>query len=233
VTEPALRWRISPPPDISGKVIGGLSSIVGDSSLNGWATFLIYLVAAWLCAANARGSAASAETGVRQVALAQSRRRFWIVLAITLLLLGLTRQLDLPALAAQMTRGVLRQDGVYEERSGLQIGLIASVAMFGTIGLLIALFSFRRAEASVLVALMGIVLLLVFTVIRTISLHGVDRLLHRGVGGPYLQVNNLIEIGALAVIAGASYVFARRLRGEGQSARLRALAIQRRRGKRS
>ena len=210
-------------------MIGGLSSIVGDSSLNGWATFLVYLVAAWLCGANARGSAASATTGVRQVALAKSRRRFWIVLAITLLLLGLTRQLDLQALAAQMTRGVLHQDGVYEERSGLQIGLIASVGIFGTIGLLIALFSFRRAEASVLVALIGAAALLGFTVIRTISLHDVDQLLHRGVGGPYVQVNNLIEVGVLAVIAGASFAFARRLRAEGQSARLRALAIQERR----
>jgi hypothetical protein len=210
-------------------MIGGLSSIVGDPSLNGWATFLVYLVTAGLCAANARRSAALAETGVRQVALAQSRRRFWIVLAILLLLLGLTRQLDLQALAAQVTRGLLHQDGVYEERSGLQIGLIAAIGIFGTIGLLIALFSFRRAEASVLVALVGAALLVLFTVIRTISLHDVDQVLHLGVGVPYVHVNNLIEIGMLAVIAGASYAFARRLRDEGQSARLRALAIQERR----
>jgi hypothetical protein len=92
-------------------VVGGLSSIVGDPSLNGWATFFVYLVAAWLCAANARQSAALAEIGGRRVALAQSRRRFWIVLAALLLLLGLTRQLDLQALAAQLTRDLLHQDG--------------------------------------------------------------------------------------------------------------------------
>jgi hypothetical protein len=210
-------------------MIGGLSSIVGDPSLNGWATFLVYLIVAWLCAANARRSTALAETGVRQVALAQSRRRFWIVLTILLLLLGLTRQLDLQALAAQMTRGVLHQDGVYDERSGLQIGLIAAIGIFGTIGLLAALFSFRRAEASILIALVAMAALVVFIVIRTISLHDVDQFLRHDVGTAYLHVNNLIEIGTLAVIAGASYAFARRLRDEGRSARLRALAIQERR----
>lgn len=208
---------------------GGLSSIIDDPSLNGWATFFVYLIAAGMCAANARRSAAAAETGVRRIALARSRRRFWIVLAVLLLLLGLTRQLDLQALAAQLTRGILHQDGVYEERSGLQIGLIAAIGIFGTIGLLIALFSFRRAEASVLVALIGAALLLLFTVIRTISLHDVDQVLHRDIGLPHVDVNNLIEIGLLAVIAGASYAFARRLRDESRSARLRALAIQERR----
>jgi hypothetical protein len=49
------------------------------------------------------------------------------------------------------------------------------------------------------------------------------------VGIPQVHVNNLIEIGMLAVIAGASHAFARRLRDEGQSTRLRALAIQERR----
>ena len=210
-------------------MIGGFSSIVGDSSLNGWATFLVYCVAVWLCAANARRSFALADTGVRRIALARSRRRFWIVLASLLLLLGLTRQLDLQALAAQITRGVLHQDGVYEERSGLQIGLIAAIGIFGTIGLLVALFSFRRAEASVLVALMGTALLLIFTVIRTISLHDVDRLLRQDVVVPYVRVNNLIELGALAIIAGASTAFSRRLRDETRTARLRALAIQERR----
>ncbi len=210
-------------------MIGGLSSIVADASLNGWATFLVYLFAAWLCAANARRSAALADAGARKVALARSRRRFWVVLAALIALLGLTRQLDLQALAAQVTRGLLHQDGVYDERGGLQIGLIAAIGIFGMIGLLVALFSFRRAEASVLVALVGAILLASFTLIRTISLHDVDQLLHQGLGVPHLQVNNLIEVGLLAVITGAGYAFSRRLRDEGQSARLRALAIQERR----
>jgi len=205
---------------------GEFTSIVGDPSLNGWATFLVYLVTAGLCLFNARRSAALADAGGRRLATALSRRRFWLLLACLLLLLGFSRQLDLQALAASAARGLLHADGVYQERSGLQIGLVSAIGIFGTIGLVIALFSFRRAEPSVLVALAGAAALIIFTIIRTISLHDVDRLLQQGVGVPHLRINNLIEIGALAIVACASYAFTRQLRQEGEAARLRALKIQ-------
>lgn len=202
-------------------------SFVGDASINGWATFCAYLATAALCFFNARGSAALAVG--RHVALARSRQRFWLVLAALLLVLGLSRQLDLQALAAQAMRALLRDEGVYGERSGLQIGLIAAIGAFGMIGLLIALVSFRRVEASVLMAMAGATLLMIFTLIRTISLHDIDRLLMQGVGVPHAQVNNVIEIGALAFIAAAAYGFALQLRDEGEAARLRDLKIRERR----
>ena len=152
-----------------------------------------------------------------------------MVLAALLLVLGLSRQLDLQALAAQAMRTLLRDDGDYGERSGLQIGLIAAIGAFGMIGLLIALVSFRRVEASVLAAMAGAALLMIFTLIRTISLHDVDRLLMQGVGVPHAQVNNVIEIGALSLIAAAAYGFTRQLRDEGEAARLRDLKIRERR----
>jgi len=205
------------------------SSVVSDPSLNGWATFLVYLVAAWLCARNARFSTALADMGRRRIAEARSRRRFWLVLALLLLLLGLTRQLDLQLLAANMMRGLLASEGLYGERSGLQLGLIVAIGIFGVAGLLIALVSFRRAEPPVLIALLGGATLTVFTVIRTISLHDVDQFLGSGVGVPYLRVNALIELGLLAMIAIAGFLFDGGLKRESESARLRALAIKERR----
>jgi hypothetical protein len=206
----------------------GLSSVVSDPSLNGWATFLVYLVAAWLCARNARSSAALAEAGGRRIAEARSRRRFWLVLAVLLLLLGLTRQLDLQQLAANMMRALFRSEGIYGERSGLQLGLIVAIGVFGTVGLLIALLSLRRAEPSVLAALLGAATLVLFTVIRTISLHDIDQFLNRGVGLPRLRVNSLIELGLLALVVIAGFVFDRGLKREGESARLRTLSLQER-----
>jgi hypothetical protein len=206
----------------------GLSSIVGDSSLQGWATFLVYLMAASVCVRNARRSGRPLMTGISDIALAQSRRRFWFVLAALLLLLGLTRQLDLDALSARAMRGLLGSDGVYEERIGLQIGLIATIGGFGTLGLLVALFTFRRAQASLLLALVGAAVLLAFTLIRAISLHDIDRLLAYELI-PYVQVDNLIEIALLAVIAFAGFAFSSDLRDESETARLRTLSIQERR----
>jgi len=208
---------------------GDFSSIIGDSSLNGWATFLVYLVAAWLCARNARTSAALAQAGGRKIALAQSRWRFWITLAALLLLLGFSRQFDIQAMAAQAARDFLDANGTYDARSGLQIGLVAAIGGFGTIGLVIALVTFRRVEGSVLLAMTAAAFLVIFTLIRTISLHRIDQLLQQGLGVPHAQVNNLIELGALAVISAASYASARGLRAEGEIARLRQLSIQERR----
>ena len=207
----------------------GVSSVIGDPSLNGWTIFSVYLVAAWLCARNARASADLAEAGGRKIAQARSRRRFWLVLGLLLLLLGLTRQLDLQLLAANLMRGFLHADGVYGERSGLQLGLIAAIGIFGTTGLLTALFSLRRAEMSVLIALLGAALLVIFTVIRSVSLHAVDQFLGRGVGMPYVRVDALIELGLLAWIALAGFAFDRNLKRESRAARLRALSIQERR----
>ena len=70
-----------------------------------------------------------------------------MVLAALVMLLGFTRQFDVQALPATAMRDILAVDDVYGERRGLQLGLIVAIGSFGTIGLLIALFSFRRAES--------------------------------------------------------------------------------------
>lgn len=208
-------------------MMGGASSFVGDASLNGWATFCVYLATAALCFFNAQRSAALASG--RQVARAHSRRRFWLVLAGLLLLLGLSRQLDLQALAASAMRSLLQQDGEYGDGSGLQTGLVAAIGTFGMAGLIIALVSFRRVEAPLLLAMAGAALLTIFTLIRAMSLHGVDRLLMQGIGISHAQVNNVIEIGALLLVAAPAYGFTRQLHDEGEAARLRDLKIRERR----
>ena len=209
-------------------MIGGLSSVTGDSGFDGWGIFFVYLVAAWLCLRNARGSVALAAAGVRRVAEARSRRRFWGALAALILFLGISRQFDLQALAASAMRGLLLVDDVYGERSGLQIGLIVAIGSFGMIGLLIALVTFRRAEPSVLAALVAAAVLIAFTIIRTISLHDLDHFLSIA-PIPYVRVDDLIELGLLAIVVLACFVFSRGLKSENESARLRALSINERR----
>jgi hypothetical protein len=210
-----------------GDTDGGLSAVIGDSSLNGWATFIVYLATAWLCFRNSRGSVAVLGAVAGRAALARSRRRFWMVLAALVFLLGLTRQLDIQALLSELARKLLSLEGQYDTRAGLQLALVIAIGIFGMIGLGSALITFRRAEATVLTATAAAAILLVLTLIRLISLHDVDRFLGQGV--PHARINNVIEIGALIVIAVASFLFWRRLREEGESARLRAVSIQERR----
>lgn len=202
--------------------------MAAESSLNGWGIFYVYLVAAWLCLRNARGSVALATAGVRRVAQARSRRRFWGGLAALLLLLGISRQFDLQLLAASAMRSLLLVDDVYGERRGLQIGLIVAIGSFGLIGLLVALFTFRRAEGSVLAALVAATVLIACTIVRTISLHALDHLLAVA-PIPYVDIDDLIELGLLAVVIFSCFAFWRGLGSETESARLRALSINERR----
>lgn len=208
-------------------MMGGEFSFIGDSSLNGWATFFVYLVTAGLCFRSSRGSLAALGVRGQKVALAHARGRFWLLLALLLLLLGLTRQLDIQALISELARTMVSAEGQYDVRSGFQLALVIAVGVFGAIGLGIALVAFRRLEAPVLTAIGAASVLFVFTLIRLVSLHDIDRFLDRGV--PHARINNAIELGALIVIAGSSFVFARQLHEEGESARLRALSIQERR----
>ena len=201
--------------------------MIDDFSFNGWSTFLVYLVTAGLCFRNAGASLAALEVGRRKVALAHARRRFWIVLAALLLLLGLSRQLNLQALVAELARHLFAGDDAYGERDGLQLAIVIAIGVFGTLGLVVALVTFRRVERSILVAMAGAVAVVLLTTIRAISLRDIDRLLQQG--QPHLRINNLIEIGALALICGACLLFDRRLHDEGESARLREVSMRERR----
>jgi len=208
---------------------GSFHSIVSEASLDGLATFLVYLIAACLCMLNGRRSFVRQTGVVRHVARRQGRQRFWLTMTGVLLTLGLTRILDLQALAADLMRGLQRGEDVYEERESLQLALVIALASFGGLGLLIALTTLRRAEGAVIAALIGAAALILFTTIRTLSLPEVNRVLGFGLGLPHFQVNNLIELSLLCWVGTAAVLFSRKLTDEQERSRLRALKLQERR----
>ena len=209
-------------------MVGVLSSVGTGSSLGGWAIFLAYLLAAWFCLLNARASVTTGAAGVRQLSQGRSRRRVWTAMGVLLLLLGISRQFGLQAMAASVMRSLLLVDEVYGERRGLQIGLIAAIASFGGVALLIALVSFRRADRSVRVALVAAGLLTGYTIVRATSLHDLDHLFALALL-PHLTINHLVELALLSILVLACFTFSRGLKSEKESARLRALSIGERR----
>jgi hypothetical protein len=209
----------------------GVQSMIGHPSLNGLATFLVYLITAGFCAINGRRSFPRKDGVVRHVARRQGRQRFWRTVSGVLLVLGLTRILDLQALAADLMRGFLQGEDLYEVRESLQLALVITISCFGALGLLVALTTLRRAEGAVISALTGAAALILFTMIRTVSLHDVDQMLGLGLGLPHFQLNNLIELSLLCWVGGAAFAFSRKLAGEEELARLRTLKLQERRRK--
>jgi len=206
-----------------------MQPIINNPSLDGVATFLVYLIAASLCLRNGQRSFVRQDGVVRHVARRQGRQRFWLTMTGVLLTLGLTRILDLQALAADLMRGLQRGEDLYEERENLQLALVITLASFGGLGLLIALTTLRRAEGAVIAGLTGGAALILFTTIRTLSLPVVDRVLGFGLGLPHFQVNNMIELSLLCWVGTAAVVFSRKLASEEERSRLRALKLQERR----
>jgi MFS family permease len=183
---------------------------IGDPTVLGWLTVAAYLFAAVAC-----GWAAWREPSIRG-----GRRTkpvaFWLVLAILLTLLGINKQLDLQSLLTVVARRLLSNQGLYEKRRTYQVAFIGCVALV-SLGSLIAFLWFSRHELrSRWLALVGMVFILGFVVIRAASFHHVDALLASELGG--LKWNWIFEIGGILVVGVAASRAAYRRRRDGAGA---------------
>ncbi len=145
---------------------------IGDPTVVGWVTVVAYLLAAAGC-----GLAAWREPlrdGTRRTPSQPSR--FWLALAVLMLALGINKQLDLQTLATQVGRDIIRSWGLYSERRELQLGFILAVVLVcaGTLGWF--LWAARSTLDRRWPAVVGMLFILGFVVIRAASFHNVRRL---------------------------------------------------------
>lgn len=164
---------------------------IGDPTIYGWITVGCYFFAVVICA-NKAFNLKSAGEGYR----------FWLCLALFLLLLGINKQLDLQTWFTQTLRDSAREHGWYEARRPLQALFIAGLAG----GILISLVSIRRFLAASWhrhkIAWIGVELLCAFVLMRAASFHHMDVFINHHWFG--VRFNVLLEIGAiLVIIAGA------------------------------
>jgi hypothetical protein len=165
---------------------------IGDPTVLGWITVAVYLFAAVAC-----GWAAWRDGGRRAKPVV-----FWLVLAILMTLLGINKQLDLQSLLTVVARRLLREQGLYQARRTYQVAFIGCVAIL-CLGALVAFLWFSRHELrSRWLALVGMVFILGFVVIRAASFHHVDALLASELGG--LKWNWIFEIGGVLVVGVAA-----------------------------
>jgi hypothetical protein len=170
--------------DAEGRWVAG----IGDPSPMGWITMAAYAAAAALAARNvfaARRSAAPVG--------------FWLALAVMMLLLGINKQLDLQTWFGQTGRDVALSQGWYEQRRTVQAGFIALLGV-GAMTLVAAARRYWAARWSdYRWVFLGVLLLVVFIVIRAASFHHIDELIHFDLGktslGRALEVVGVIIIG--------------------------------------
>jgi hypothetical protein len=129
--------------------------------------------------------------------------RFWLVLTALMLLLGFNKQLDLQSLVTVVGRRVLRDWGLYGRRRTFQLAFILAVSI-ACAGLLAGLlWAGRRSPGRRGLALVGMVFVIGFVIIRAASFHHVDVLLAATLGG--LKWNWILELGGIAAVAAGAF----------------------------
>lgn len=175
---------------MSPGLIGNWSPGIGDPTLGGWLTVLLY------------AAAAVAVWRVLKLGVgAHDRHERWVwrALLVGLVALGINKQLDLQSALTEFGRIAAYRQGWYDNRGQVQQAFIAGVAILGLTMLAALAFLAWGTHPAVLSALAGGLVLLVFVLIRAASFHQIDRLLHAGLAG--LRFNWIMEMGALVWIS--------------------------------
>lgn len=172
---------------------------IGDPTLLGWVTVAAYLLAAVAC-----GLAAWREPTPEGTRRPHARpSRFWLALTALMVALGINKQLDLQSLVTQIGRDVIGSLGLYSERRNLQFGFIVAVMMICSAALGAFLWASRRTWKTRWPAIIGMLFILGFVVVRAASFHNVDALLTARIGG--LKWNWIFELGGIAIVAASAF----------------------------
>ncbi len=162
---------------------------------------LAYLIAACLCLAAAVRSAS--RPGARNGAAIG----LWAGAAVLLVLLALSRQVELSVRLTDAGRALIRREGWYSDRRPAQtllvyiiIGSAGLVALTGSLQL-------RRHRSHLIFGWLALVGLVAFVGVRAVSLHYVDALLYRrSIAG--IQINAIAELGVTLLVALAAVLAA-------------------------
>lgn len=176
---------------------GRWSPGIGDPSIVGWLTVVAYGVAAFLCAAVAWQ--------------ANNRRRrddddptvlFWGIVALMMFALGINKQLDLQSLFTQVMRDMVQAAHWYDRRRELQATFIFAIIAVAPIVGVAALRMMPMLHRNMKVALIGLIFVYTYVIVRAASFHHVDRFIGSSILG--LKWNWLLELGGIIAIAYAA-----------------------------
>lgn len=182
--------------------LGRWSPVIGDPTPAGWITVVAYGVAAVLALALAAGRASGRDAG--------AERLFWTLAAGYLAFLAVNKQLDLQSLLTAVGRCTARLQGWYGERRAVQAGMILALVGASLGAGLIAMWVFRRTLGRTGPAILGLMAITTYVLVRAVGFHHMDRLIGTRLPGG-LKVNWVFELGAIALfLFGAGWAMAMR-----------------------
>jgi len=181
--------------DLSDCLFSRWSPGLGDTHLMGWVTVGIYLLAAAAAGVLAvRGRFPAPGTG--------RERAFWALASALLLTLALNKQLDLQSALTAAGRCLAQAQGWYENRHSVQAAFILGLAGGGLVALLMLAVLLRGTLHRTGLALLGLVFVTLFVVIRAAGFHHMDAIINTWIWG--VKMNWALELpGPLIVLAAA------------------------------
>ncbi len=174
--------------------IGHWSPGIGDPTLGGWLTVILYFAAASVCLWVARDLRKRKQTAP----LVRRELWLWFAFSLVLWLLGLNKQLDLQTAFTEVGRILARGSGWYDRRAYVQKGFIAALGLGGVVLAALLVVLLRRLGRRVKIAAVGMCFIGVFVLIRASSFHKVDVFL--GARLLYLRMNWLLEMSGILVV---------------------------------
>jgi hypothetical protein len=170
---------------------------IGDPSVMGWMTVAAYLVTAAL----AFRVAARLPGGRLRV--------FWALVTGLMLCLALNKQLDLQSALTALGRCIAKAQDWYDDRQSVQVEFILGLLGAALLSLLAGLILLRRDLAANLLALVGLVFVAGFVMVRAVGFHHVDAFLGSTVQD--VRVNWILEWAGLVLISVNALILGRRL----------------------
>ncbi|MEM7230368.1 MAG: hypothetical protein AAF432_16300 [Planctomycetota bacterium] len=158
--------------------------IGADPTWLGWMTCAAMLIASVLAVRAALG--------------APAQRRFWLIIALLMVLLGLNKQLDLQTTMIEYAKSLAQAQGWYEDRAVVQRGfliVLAGVTMIA--GIVIGRMAVRGGHNTRLAGI-GVLLLFLFILFRAVVIgrqdDGLPGIVRSDVVGRALEITGVLVV---------------------------------------
>lgn len=169
---------------------------IASADMADWVTVVTYLAAALLAAR------AASDAWLRRE---RRENLFWRLTAILMVLLGINELLDLQVLLTTAGRAYARSAGWYGEHRPLQYAFVVSLSAAAAFIGIVTVWLMRQAHRAVRLALLGLVFIGLFVLLRAASFHHLDDFLGRG--NPVFNLGSIQELAGILIVALAAALY--------------------------
>ena len=183
---------------------------IGDPTVVGWVTVVVYIVAAGMSVAMFSRSKQLFAYHYYPGIVIRKQQLFWLIFTIVLAFLAVNKQLDLQSLFTEIGRCVAKEQGWYNTRRGVQTAFILGMGVMGIAAILLLFLYFRQILKDNWLAIVGFCLLVTFVFMRAASFHHFDEFIHSRIFG--MKMNWILELFGLVCICAAALILQYRYR---------------------